>query len=112
MLLRTPAAAPAKCLRPHGKARIFAVYTAVSARPPKTEGTATPRGKLFPRRDLPRAIDGRPHPLVRPLGSRTGISPPKENRYETHNLRHLDGHRRPVPRGHAYRSRRTAHLGS
>jgi hypothetical protein len=56
-------------LRLHGKARIFSFYSAVSARTPKTEGTATPRGKLFPRRDLPSAIDGRPHQLVRPLAS-------------------------------------------
>src|SRR6185312_16576787 len=47
----------------------FSSYSAVSARTPKTEGTATPRGKLFPRRDLPSAIDGRPHQLVRPLAS-------------------------------------------
>jgi hypothetical protein len=33
--------------------------------------------KLFPRRDLPSAIDGRPHQLVRPLGIRTGTTPPK-----------------------------------
>jgi hypothetical protein len=56
-------------LRLHSKARIFSLYSAVSARTPKTEGTATPRGKLFPRRDLPSAIDGRPHQLVRPLAS-------------------------------------------
>jgi hypothetical protein len=34
-------------LRLHGKARIFSLYTAVSARTPKTEGTATPRGLLL-----------------------------------------------------------------
>src|SRR6185437_9901665 len=111
MLLRTLAAAPAKCLRLHGKARIFSLYSAVSARTPKTEGTATPRGKLFPAATCPVPLtaarissSGRWHP--------DRNIPTKENRYETHYLRHLDGHGRPIPRGHAYRSRRPAHLGS
>ena len=43
-----PGSCTALCLRLHGRARIFLLYTAVSARTPKTEGTATPRGNYFP----------------------------------------------------------------
>src|ERR1039458_6514036 len=50
-----------------------------------------------------------PWPTVPPRARRTASqarhpdrNTTKENRCETNNLRHLDGHRRPVHRGHAY----------
>jgi hypothetical protein len=54
----------------------FAIYGSVGQYA-ENRRNGDSEGKLFPRRDLPSAIDDRPHQLVRPLGIRTGSPPPR-----------------------------------
>jgi hypothetical protein len=63
-------------LRLHGRARIFSLYGSVGQDAENRRNGDSAR-KTISRRDLPGAIDGRPHQLVRPLGIRTGTPPPR-----------------------------------